>query len=777
MARPSISRLQLLASQAARCHSFSTTARCAQLSAADAAARLLETSADTVSVRKQLIDGNQLQKLALTLNRPTIQDVDITQLPPPEGTPVPPGYHLVYFTPNGLESELGPDGTDKTFNAPAPFSRRMWAGGKMSWQKEIGGPGLLRVGDVAEERTRLKSAIPKKSKSGAEMVLVEVEKEVWGPRGLAMIDQRSWIFRPEVDASAGEKNTEKKMRGPTSIADIQGPEFKERQFRWSPVALFRFSALTFNGHKIHYNEDWTASVEGHPGLVVHGPLNLINILDYWRDMHGAGKFPRSVEYRAMSPLYAGDEYLIKTKSINQENKTKAFEVVAEKGDTTYNTTDENSAADVLYYSNRTIGRQKTNMSCRRPVAQLLSSRLAAPFSRQVRALSLHQYQSQRLLQEAGVSVPRGRVASTPEEVRAAVQELGNESIVNAQVLQLRRQGRQGLAKDLRGENVAAQSPQAAEALAASILNNSDAPDGVNIQHIYVAESAKYNELWYLGMTVDRENYCPAIILSKKGGGKNIKTIAQESPESLMTFPFGLTAGITDELMSNITQKAGLSAAQTKNLRGVLTAMHSIFKAKDAMLLEIPSLGVTSSGAMTAIDSNFTFDDDGAKRQKDLFALRDKDQEVSDEVAAEKFGLVYIRMDGNIGNVVNGAGLAMATNDAVSNAGGKSANFLDAGGQATKETMMEAFGIILRDERVKAILVNIYGGITRCDMIAESIIGAADSMDIHVPVVVRLQGTNSAAGLRLVEEANLGLYVEEDFGKAAARAVQLANGGK
>lgn len=345
------------------------------------------------------------------------------------------------------------------------------------------------------------------------------------------------------------------------------------------------------------------------------------------------------------------------------------------------------------------------------------------------------------------------------------------------MLQLRRQGRQGLAKDLRGENVTAQSPQAAEALAANILNNNSAPDGVNIHHIYVAEPAKYDELWYLGMTVDRENYCPAIVLSKKGGGKNVQTIAQESPESLMTFPFGLTAGITDELMANIAQKAGLSAAQAKNLGGVLTAMHSIFKAKDAMLLEIPSLGVTSSGTMTAIDSNFAFDDDGAKRQKELFTLRDKDQEVSDEVAAEKFGLVYIRMDGNIGNVVNGAGLAMATNDAVSNAGGKSANFLDAGGQATKETMMEAFGIILRDERVKAILVNIYGGITRCDMIAESIIGAADSMDIHVPVVVRLQGTNSAAGLKLVEEANLGLYVEEDFGKAAARAVQLANGGK
>lgn len=176
---------------------------------------------DTTSVRKQLIDGNQLQKLSLTLNRPKLFDVDVTELPPPEGTPVPPGYHLVYFTPNGLESELGLDGTDRSFNAPAPFSRRMWAGGKIHWQRELGGQGLLRVGDVAEESTRLKSAVAKKSKSGGEMVLVEVEKEVWGPRGLALKDQRSWIFRTEVDPDAAAKSTSKKMRRLTKMEDVQ----------------------------------------------------------------------------------------------------------------------------------------------------------------------------------------------------------------------------------------------------------------------------------------------------------------------------------------------------------------------------------------------------------------------------------------------------------------------------------------------------------------------------------------------------------------------------
>lgn len=205
-----------IVSRASRC--LSTTA-CRPLasSASEAASRLIESFSDTVAVRKQLLDANQLQKLSLTLGRSSLHDVDISELPPPDGTPIPAGYHLVYFTPNGLENELGPDGTDRTFNAPAPYSRRMWAGGSLKWHDN----NVLRVGDVAEERTKLKSAIAKKSKSGSEMVLVQVEKEVWGPRGLALVDYRSWIFRPEVDASAGVKAIERRMRAATRIHDVK----------------------------------------------------------------------------------------------------------------------------------------------------------------------------------------------------------------------------------------------------------------------------------------------------------------------------------------------------------------------------------------------------------------------------------------------------------------------------------------------------------------------------------------------------------------------------
>jgi hypothetical protein len=209
---------------------FTCSSACASSSATaqEAASRLVDSFADKTLTKRQLIDGNQLQKLSLTLGRPLLGDADVSELPPPTGTPVPPGYHLVYFTSNGVETELGADGTDRTFNAPAPFTRRMWAGGKMVWPAAgdaSSASPLLRVGDEVEERTRLLSATPKKSKSVGEMVLVEVEKEIWGPRGLAMVDQRSWVFRPEVDpqtAVAPPALTGVDVRGPSEAKDVPG---------------------------------------------------------------------------------------------------------------------------------------------------------------------------------------------------------------------------------------------------------------------------------------------------------------------------------------------------------------------------------------------------------------------------------------------------------------------------------------------------------------------------------------------------------------------------
>ncbi len=235
MHRPSVRIAQRL-KYCHRCY-LSTTApyRSSQLTAQDAADQMMSIFGGKSMTRRQLIDANQLQKLALTLGRPHIgEGIDVSENSPPDGTPVPQGYHLVYFTPNGLESELGKDGTDRTFNAPSPFTRRMWAGGVMKWPTAAAGgdkgeqSAVLRVGDVAEERTKLLSAVPKKSRSGDEFVLVEVEKEFWTPRGLALVDQRSWVFRPQLDQNAQLRPPKplnlKSLSEPTEIKDIQSSD-------------------------------------------------------------------------------------------------------------------------------------------------------------------------------------------------------------------------------------------------------------------------------------------------------------------------------------------------------------------------------------------------------------------------------------------------------------------------------------------------------------------------------------------------------------------------
>ncbi|KAM0449517.1 hypothetical protein ACHAO4_007537 [Trichoderma viride] len=316
-------------------------------------------------------------------------------------------------------------------------------------------------------------------------------------------------------------------------------------------------------------------------------------------------------------------------------------------------------------------------------------------------------------------------------------------------------------------------------MADRMLNRRVVYDGTShqsiiVNQILVSEVMAHQELWHLTMTIDRENYCPAVIISNQDDNINREgTLIQKNHPKISTFAFGFSQGITRDLVIQISEFLGVAADQVTNLDDMLTKMYGIFREKDATLLEIAPLARLENGLFASLDARLVIDDDAAKRQPDIFRLRDTSQEVENEVEAEKHNLVYIKMNGNIGNIVNGAGLAMATNDAIGLHGGTSANFLDAGGQATKETMIQAFGIVMADERVKAMLINIYGGITRCDMIAESIIGAAQQMTLSVPLVVRLQGTNSAEGLKLLADAQLGLHVESDFGRAAQRAVELA----
>ncbi|EPS29297.1 hypothetical protein PDE_04246 [Penicillium oxalicum 114-2] len=290
--------------------------------------------------RTQLLDANQLHLLARTLGRSSLDSGSYSHdegssnvSPPPSlSTPVPPGYHLVYFTPDFVENELGADGTDTSYNPDSPFTRRMWAGGEVLWPRSAdGNPNLLRVGQKVRETTRVLSAEAKTvRKTGEEMIVVGVEKEFSNEHGVAVLGRRNWIFRkalpppsspaPSVSSSMSP-STSHLTRASASPISSNG-NFHSRTFVQSPVTLFRFSALTFNPHKIHYSLPWARDVEGHKDIVVHGPLNLILMLDLWRDVQGrkadaaaataeqGGPVPKSISYRATSPLYAGDEYQV-----------------------------------------------------------------------------------------------------------------------------------------------------------------------------------------------------------------------------------------------------------------------------------------------------------------------------------------------------------------------------------------------------------------------------------------------------------------------------------
>ncbi|KAK2791212.1 hypothetical protein FQN53_006050 [Emmonsiellopsis sp. PD_33] len=285
--------------------------------------------------RTQTLDANQLHLLSLTLNRNSLYPGSPSlsnAAPPVSGSPVPPGHHLVYFTPAFLEGELGPDGTDASYNPKAPFTRRMWAGGEVRWPRGADGkPNLLRVGQEVRETTRMLSAEAKTvRKTGEEMVVVGVEKVFENENGVAVVDRRNWVFREALKVPSPTNPPPQFPNSPPLFSTARPPTTPPtfttegtshtRTLTQTAATLFRFSALTFNAHKIHYSLPWAQAVEGHRGLVVHGPINLISILDLWRDVRGGELVPESISYRATSPLYAEEEYKIVLEEEEVEGK-------------------------------------------------------------------------------------------------------------------------------------------------------------------------------------------------------------------------------------------------------------------------------------------------------------------------------------------------------------------------------------------------------------------------------------------------------------------------
>jgi succinyl-CoA synthetase beta subunit len=385
-------------------------------------------------------------------------------------------------------------------------------------------------------------------------------------------------------------------------------------------------------------------------------------------------------------------------------------------------------------------------------------------------VNVHEYQAKELLREFGVSVPPGRVATTPAEAEEAARGLdAGVVVVKAQV----HAGGRGKGGGIK----LAKSPAEAKTLASEILGMTlrtpqTGPEGKLVRKVYVESGSDIANELYLAVVLDRAEEKLAVIASTEGG-MEIEEVAAKTPEKIITVPIDPNAGLQAYQVRRIGFGLGLEPKTIEQLDTLLGGLVSLFNQRDASLAEINPLVVTGDGDLVALDAKLNFDDNALYRHPEIAALRDPEEEDPREREAAEIDLAYVGLDGNIGCMVNGAGLAMATLDMIQVCGGSPANFLDAGGGADKEKVKEAFKLILRDENVKAILVNIFGGIVRCDLIAEGVVAAADDLGVEVPLVVRLQGTNAEEGRAILANSNLDITPADTLAEAGEKAVAAA----
>ena len=391
-------------------------------------------------------------------------------------------------------------------------------------------------------------------------------------------------------------------------------------------------------------------------------------------------------------------------------------------------------------------------------------------------MNIHEYQAKGLLEKFGVAVPRGAVAYTADEASKAAADLGGSIwVIKSQIhAGGRGAGHFAHAPDDGGGVRLARSDEDVRAHAEAMLGNTlvtkqTGDAGKEVKRIYVEEGCDIARELYLSLLVDRDTSRIMIIASTEGG-MDIETVAEETPEKIATVAIDPATGIMPFHTRDIAFGLGLEGAQIKSAAKFLTAMYKAFIELDAAMVEINPLVVTGAGDVIALDAKMNFDDNALYRHPDIEELRDEDEEDPMELEATKHELNYIKLDGAIGCMVNGAGLAMATMDIVKLHGGSPANFLDVGGGATKERVTTAFKIILSDPNVEGILVNIFGGIMRCDVIAEGIVAAAREVSLHVPLVVRLEGTNVDLGKKMLAESGLPIITADDLGDAAEKVV-------
>jgi succinyl-CoA synthetase beta subunit len=387
-------------------------------------------------------------------------------------------------------------------------------------------------------------------------------------------------------------------------------------------------------------------------------------------------------------------------------------------------------------------------------------------------MNVHEYQAKELLREYGVAVPQGGVATTPAEAEEAARRLSaGVLVVKAQV----HAGGRGKGGGIKLAKSPAEAKQlASEILGMNLVTHQTGPEGKLVRSVYVEEGSEIEHEFYLGVVLDRAEEKLALIASTEGGVE-IEEVAEKAPEKIINVAVDAVGELPGFAARRIGFGLGLQTEQVKKLADFLSGLFRLFVEKDASLAEINPLVLTKGGDLIALDCKLNFDDNALYRHPDVASLRDPEEEDPRERAANEIDLAYVGLDGNIGCMVNGAGLAMATLDMIQYCGGSPANFLDAGGGADKEKVKEAFKLILRDEKVKAILVNIFGGIVRCDLIAEGVVAAAQELGVEVPLIVRLQGTNAQEGRKILAESGLDITAAETLQQAGQKAVAAAKG--
>ena len=382
-------------------------------------------------------------------------------------------------------------------------------------------------------------------------------------------------------------------------------------------------------------------------------------------------------------------------------------------------------------------------------------------------MNLHEYQSKELFAEFGIPVPRGIAARTAEEAENAARELGGELWVVKAQIHAGGRGKAGGVKLTRSAQEAGQF--AAQMLGQRLATYQSGPDGLPVNVVYVEEGSKIARELYLSILVDRE-LGQVTFIASAAGGMDIEKVAAETPEQIVTVAIEPLAGVQDNQIAELSAGLGLDESQNAQFADLVTRLYKLFIECDASLVEVNPLIVTDDGDVLSLDAKINIEDNSLFRQQRLVELRDLSQEDDMEREAAEHDLNYVSLDGDIACMVNGAGLAMATMDLIKLHGGEPANFLDVGGGATSDRVAEAFKLILSNDNVAAILVNIFGGIVRCDLIAEGIISAVKEVGVSIPVIVRLEGTNVIRGRQLLASSGLDIIAADDLTDAAQKAV-------